>query len=223
MIETESERNQDLGMMANRIVVTAMIRKEWTPIKRKLEKAVKNAAVILGDPRKPDLLKPSSIFDDDDIYTIDQLKSALRELKEYNFHYLDNHETLIQDLLKLHPDLVFNLCDEGFNNDPRKELHIPALLEMLGYPYTGSNPQCLAFCYDKSLVRGMAKEMGIPVPQGDMIKPEDTTLHISFGFPVIIKPNFGDASFGITAKNVVYSPEEVAEIVSSNMAMISQC
>jgi len=80
-------------------------------------------------------------------------------------------------------DYVCNLCDEGFNNDPRKELHVPALLEMLGIPYTGAGPQSLAFCYDKSLVRGVAKEMGIPVPDACFITPGDRTYDARIKLP----------------------------------------
>ncbi|MCP8310350.1 MAG: hypothetical protein L6N94_02495, partial [Candidatus Methylarchaceae archaeon HK01M] len=72
----------------------------------------------------------------------------------------------------------------------------------------GSGPQCLAYCYDKSLVRGIAKEMKIPVPKAFFIKPEDRTFELSFGFPVIVKPNFGDSSFGITQRSVANSVEE---------------
>jgi len=211
-----SQRNQDLGMMERRIIVTAIVRKDWTPIKRKPKEVVKNIAVILGDPRKPDTLKPYSIFDDDDFFTIDQLKTALKELKNYQFSYLDNHNTLIEDLRRLvgKVDLVFNLCDEGYNNDPRKELHVPALLEELEIPHTGAGPQCLAYCYDKSLVRGIAKEMEIPVPEAFFIKPEDTTFELPFGFPVIVKPNFGDSSFGITQRSVADNLEGLLNAIS---------
>jgi len=213
-ISPNSQRNQDLGMMEKRIIVTAIVKKEWSLLKRQ-KRATKNVVVILGDPKKPDPLKPLCKFDDDDFYTIDQLKNALRKLKGYRFIYLDNHHTLIQNLLKLKTkiDLVFNLCDEGYNNDARKELHIPSLLEMLDIPYTGSGPQCLAYCYDKSLVRGIAKEMGIPVPKAFLIKPEDTIFEISFGFPVIVKPNFGDSSFGITQRSVVDSIEGLVNAI----------
>jgi len=211
----DSQRNQDLGMMERRLIATTVVKKEWTPVKKKPKEEVKNVVVILGDPSRPDRLKPSSVFDDDDFYTIDQLKSALRELREYNFLYLSNHDTLIQDLMKFKGkvDIVFNLCDEGYHNDDRKELHIPGLLEMLGLPYTGSGPQCLAFCYDKSLVRGIAKEMEIPVPEAFFIKPEDSAFELPFAFPVIVKPNFGDASFGITQRSVAYNIEELVNAI----------
>ncbi|MEM1722435.1 MAG: methyltransferase domain-containing protein [Candidatus Jordarchaeales archaeon] len=215
-LETQSKRNQDLGMMAKRIIVTAIAKKEWTPVKSKEKEALLTVAVILGDPRKHDPLKPGGVFDDDDFYTINMLKDALRQLKGYNFIYLDNHDTLLQDLIKLKPkiDYVFNLCDEGFYNDPKKELHIPALLEMLNIPYTGSGPQPLAHCYDKSLIRGLAKEMGIPVPEGVLVKPGDETIELPFGFPAIVKPNFGDSSFGITCKSVVNNYDELLSTIN---------
>jgi len=214
-ISPDSQRNQDLGMMEKRLILTAIARKDWAAGKRKKEQA-KDVVVILGDPTKPDPLKPLRVFDDDDFYTIDQAKDALRELNDYSFTYLNNHDTVVQDLLKLKPkiDLVLNLCDEGFNNDPRKELHVPSLLEVLEVPYTGSGPQSLAFCYDKSLIRGIASEMGIPVASAFFIKPEDSTFELSFAFPAIVKPNFGDSSFGITQRGVANSIEDMVNAIS---------
>jgi len=212
----DSKRNQDLGMMEKSIITSCVVRKEWTPVRIQPKKQLKNIVVIFGDPSKPDPLKPMAVFDDDDFYTIDQLKSALRDLNHYRITYLDRHDTLIRDLRKLagKVDLVFNLCDEGYNNDPRKELHVPALLEELEIPYTGAGPQCLAYCYDKSLVRGIAKEMGIPVPEAFFIKPEDATFEMPFGFPAIVKPNFGDSSFGITQRSVVDTFEKLVNAIS---------
>ncbi|HUT45111.1 MAG TPA: hypothetical protein VMX36_02450, partial [Sedimentisphaerales bacterium] len=213
-ITSDSARNQDLGMMERRIIVTSVVRKDWMPRKRRKES--KNVTVLFGDPRKPDVLKPLCVFDDDDFYTIDQLKDALRELDGYRYSYLNNHDTLYNDLVRLgtKTDFVLNLCDEGYSNDPRKELHVPSMLEILNIPYTGGGPQCLAFCYDKSLVRGIAKEMDIPVPEAFFIRPEDSTFDLPIGFPVIVKPNFGDSSFGITQRSVAYSIEQLVNAIS---------
>jgi D-alanine-D-alanine ligase len=212
--ETDSKRNQDLGMMERRIIVTATAWKEWTPVKVKKEE-LKTVAVVMGDPERPDIIKPSSVFDTDDMDTIMNLKIALGELKDYRFIYQSNHATLFNDLQKLRGkiDFVFNLCDEGFDNDPRKELHVPAMLEVLNIPYTGSNPQCLTYCYDKSLIRGIAKEMGVPVADGLYIKPEDNVFEMNIDFPVIVKPNFGDSSFAITKESVAYDLEELNDAI----------
>ena len=211
---TDSKRNQDLGMMERRIIVTASAVKDWTPVKTK-KVELKNVVVIMGDPSRPDIVKPSNVFDNDDMETIMNLKIALGELKDYRFTYLTNHNTLLNDLQKLkgRVDFALNLCDEGFDNDPRKELHVPAMLEVFKIPYTGSNPQCLAYCYDKSLIRGIAKEMGIPVAKGIYIKPEDNVFEMNIEFPVIVKPNFGDSSFAITKESVAYNLEEVNDAI----------
>jgi D-alanine-D-alanine ligase len=215
-ITTDSKRNQDLGMMQRRLIVSAKNGRGRMSSKKDIRNRKCKVAAVFGDPYKKDILKPGMVFDDDDIDTINQLKSALKDLSGYKFIYLNNHDILSNELMKLkgNVDYVFNLCDEGFNNDAALELHIPALLEIIGLPYTGSGPKCLAFCYDKSLVRGIAKEMGIPVPEALFVKPEDDTFELGFDFPVIIKPNFGDGGFGITQKSVTNTVEELFNAVS---------
>lgn len=213
-LKTDSKRNQDLGMMERRIIVTAQASKEWTPVKAK-KSELKNVVVLMGDPEKPDVVKPTGSFDENDMATIRHLKIALSRLKEYKFTYLANHNSLLNDLIKLKPrtDFVLNLCDEGFINDPGKELHIPAVLELLNMSYTGATPQGLAYCYDKSLVRGIAREMGIPVADAVFIKPEDNVFDMNIDFPVIAKPNYGDSSIAITAENVANDFEELNDAI----------
>lgn len=214
-VSSESKRNQDLGMMAERIVVTAVAKKEWSPVKKQSNDK-DTVCVLMGDPNKMDLVKPGSTFDDDDFHTINELKKSLSALSKYKFIYLDQHDTLIKDLGKLKDkcSYILNLCDEGFNNDPSKELHITALLEILGFHYSGGTPQCLSHCYDKSLIRGIAKEMDIPVPDAFMIKPEDIQfVEFPLAFPVIVKPNFGDSSFGITQNNVCYDIQSLESAI----------
>ncbi len=170
----------------------------------------------MGDPTKKDLVKPGATFDKDDLHTIDELKKALSMLSQYRFHYLDRHDSLLKDMEKWKNkcSYVLNLCDEGFNNEASKELHITALLEMLGVHYSGGTPQCLAYCYDKSLVRGIAKEMDIPVPNAFMVKPEDVKfIEFPLVFPVIAKPNYGDSSFGITQENVCYDIQSLENAI----------
>ncbi len=212
---TSSMRNQDLGMMEKRIIISAEAKKEWTSVKHK-EIKQSSVIVILGDPNISDIVKPDAVFNEDDFYTIKELKIALSELKDYQFKYIDNHKTLLNDLIKHREstDFILNLCDEGFNNEPTKELHVPSLLEILNIPYSGGTPQCLAFCYDKSLVRGIAKELDLPVPNAFTIKPDNTTfIDFSLQFPVIVKPNLGDSSFGITKDNVCYNIKQLESII----------
>jgi D-alanine-D-alanine ligase len=206
-IESLSDRDQDLGMMARRLLLTAD-----APIKvttRKQRSKALEVTVVLGDPRLPDQIKRDGKFNPEDLQTVGELKDALAELKGFNFRYLDNHATLERDLAELRTDLVFNLCDEGFNNDPFKELHVPALLDMLGLAYTGGAPRCLAYCYDKGLIRALAIQLDVPVPLETYVRPGDQGATLPSVFPAILKPNYGDSSEGITRDAVVHNEREL--------------
>ena len=205
VIEAESDRNQDLGMMAHRTLITA--KSPQTVAKPKKRKQLfADVAVLMGDPRLPDQCKRDGQFNTEDFATIDTLKEALDELGDFKFRYLDNHTSLLTDLRANPPAFVFNLCDEGFDNDAFKELHVPAVLELLGIPYTGAGPATLGFCYNKFYVRCIAEGIGVPVPLETFIDPDDQSATLPSIFPALVKPNFGDSSVGITQRSVVDSP-----------------
>ena len=207
-----SQRNQDLGMMGHRRMFSARAARKLYAAGGRRQQVRRHVAVVMGDPRLPDEMKLGGVFDEDDLYTIDQLRSALATLEGYRFTFIDDHSTIVDRLRQLSDvDFVLNLCDEGFWNDARKELHVPALLDLFGKHYTGAAPQSLAFCYDKSLVRGVAREMGIPVPEAHFLRPGAVTIDLlDVGYPVIVKPNSGDCSLGITQHSVAYTPDELA-------------
>jgi D-alanine-D-alanine ligase len=200
--EAHSDRDQDLGMMARRILLSAD-----APVlparKSKGKPQTLDVTVLLGDHRLPDQVKRDGAFNPEDIDTIRKLKDALAEVKNFKFRFLDNHGTLERDLAELRTDLVFNLCDEGWNNDPFKELHVPALLEVLGIGYTGAGPAALAACYDKGLVRAVAQSLDVPVPLESYVRPGDQGATLPSVFPALLKPNQGDSSQGITKDAVV--------------------
>jgi D-alanine-D-alanine ligase len=199
--EALSDRDQDLGMMARRILLTAdapqLVRKHRGRLQ------ALDVTVVMGDHRLPDQVKRGGTFNPEDLETVRKLKDALSEVPGYKFRYLDNHGTLERDLSELRTDLVFNLCDEGWNNDPFKELHVPALLEVQGIGYTGAGPSALAACYDKGLVRAVAHALDVPVPLESYVRPGDQGATLPSVFPAILKPNQGDSSQGITKDSVV--------------------
>lgn len=207
-IETASARGQDLGMMGRRLMIVGHAAVSEGA---ETEEAC-HVVVVLGDPRLPDAAKTGGRFDADDFEVVDCMKEALATLPGYRFTYLDDHATLAGNLQRLAPatDLVFNLCDEGWRNDARCELHVPALLEMLALPYSGTAPQGLAACYDKSLVRGVAREMGVPVARAWFVPAGAPAPDVEVGaYPVIVKPNAGDNSRGITQRSVAHDADEL--------------
>ncbi len=213
-LRAESTRGQDLGMMGTRLFITASGPPKAMPQPVR-GRGVLPVTVLLGDPRLPDSVKKDGVFNPEDFVTLERLKSALGELPGYRFRYLDQHASLAADLRAKPPELVFNLCDEGYDNDAFMELHVPALLEILGIPYTGAGPACLALCYDKALVRALAADLDIPVPLETYVHPGDQSATLPSIFPALLKPNFGDSSIGITQEAVVSTPGELVAYLST--------
>ena len=211
-LKTDSTRNEDLGMMANRIFVNAI-----APIKKITKKAPKpkhDIMVLLGDPRLSDTVKRNGVFNPEDIEVVNQLKSNLENLNGFKFSYFDNHANLLNKLKSLKPDtLILNLCDEGFNNDPFKELHVPSILEMFNLSYSGAGPACLGICYDKSIVRALANSIDISTPDETYFDHSDQAASIPSIFPAILKPNFGDSSVGINKDAVVRNAKELISYI----------
>jgi len=104
--------------MERRLWLSGQAKKEWTTIKPKpkAKACPLSIVVILGDPSKPDPIKPFCLFDEDDLCTIDRLKEALETQAaggRLRFRYLNRHKTLLQDLVSLkekgQASLVFEL------------------------------------------------------------------------------------------------------------------
>ncbi len=67
---------------------------------------------------------------------------------------------LLSRLLDDPPDLVFNNIAEGLHGRSR-EAQVPAACEMLGIPYTGSDPLTLALTLDKDLAKRVVASHGL--------------------------------------------------------------
>ncbi|MBN2021701.1 MAG: methyltransferase domain-containing protein [Pirellulales bacterium] len=206
----ESVRNQDLGMMAHRMFLTAQAPVRTVAV-AKSAPPFPEVTVLLGDPRLPDGVKRGGQFNPEDFETIERMKRALPEMPEYRFRFLDNHASLIADLRSNPPQFVLNLCDEGYDNDAFQELHVPAILEMLNIPYSGAGPACLGFCYNKAFVRAIARAIDVPTPLETYFDPDDQSATLPSVFPALVKPNYGDSSLGITKDAVVHTPEQLIQ------------
>jgi len=204
----ESDRGQDLGMMAHRMLLTGRAPRKAVSVPKR-GPIWPRVTVVLGDPQRPDLLKRDGRFNPEDLDTINRLKAALADLTDYTFNYVDDHATLLASLRQNPPEFVLNFCDEGFRNDAFMEAHVPAILEMLDIPYSGAGPACLSLCYNKATVRALAASLDVPVPMETYFDVADQSATLPSVFPALVKPNFGDSSLGITADAIVNSPEEV--------------
>jgi len=113
-------------------------------------------------------------------------------------------------------DLVFNIA-EGLGNHRSREAQVPSVLEMLGVPYSGSDPQCLAICLDKPLTKKLVAMAGVRTPRWRVIA-NDVELAAAawddFPFPAFVKPAQEGSSKGIRFACKVESPGQVSAAVA---------
>jgi len=122
-------------------------------------------------------------------------------------------ENIFQKLLELKgsTDVVFNLSEEGYKQDIRTEPHMAALLEMLGFKFTGSNYLCLANCFDKARAKQLFVVNGLSTPNFMIFSKEiNPEVKINgLNFPLIVKPGRSDGSIGIRRNSVVENVEQL--------------
>src|SRR6185437_15985198 len=96
--------------------------------------------------------------------TIESISRALRGLG-HEVEALGDGRELLERLLRDPPDFVFNLA-EGHGVSRSREARVPAVLEMLSIPYTGSDPLTLAVTLDKDCAKRIVQTANIAVPDG---------------------------------------------------------
>ena len=69
-------------------------------------------------------------------------------------------------------EFVFNIA-EGRGVYRSREAQIPSLLEMLGIPYSGSDPLTLGICLDKPTAKLVALSAGVLTPQYRVVRQID--------------------------------------------------
>lgn len=112
-------------------------------------------------------------------------------------------------------DLVFNMASGLAGEAP--EAHIPALLEMLGLPYTGSGPMAMALCSHRARAKEVCAHYGIPTPGFVVMDDSEVDVDDLFPFPLVVKPAYTVASHRGAMRptgRVVTTPEELAEAAS---------
>lgn len=117
-------------------------------------------------------------------------------------------------------DLVFNIA-EGVRGEDR-EAQLPAMLEMLGIPYTGSGPLSLALCLHKGKTKEILSCYGIPTPPFQVFSNAQDTLKETLSFPLIVKLLHEGSSMGLSYDSVVETPTALATQVAFLMETYAQ-
>jgi len=180
-----------------------------------------------GRPRRTERLKVGFAFnvkrihpdlageqDDEAEYDAPETLQAIREaIASHGHEVVDLEATsdLPLVLASTPVDVVFNIA-EGFRGRSR-ESQVPALLELLDIPYTGSDPAALSVSLDKALAKRMVRTHGVLTPDYVVLSTGKERLPREMQrFPLIVKPVAEGTSKGVTAKSVVHDEPELREV-----------
>jgi D-alanine-D-alanine ligase len=163
------------------------------------------------DPSLPDDFQEEF----DSPQTIEAIARVLREMG-HTVRLLGDGREFLEKVLAEPPDFVFNFA-EGTGVSRSREARVPAVLEMLGIPFTGSDRLTMALTLDKDLAKTAVAAAGVPVPNGYALAAHESLADIPEGrlfFPLVAKPAWEGSSKGIRDKCLVKSPDELAGVVA---------
>jgi D-alanine-D-alanine ligase len=130
------------------------------------------------------------------------------------FGFRDNLDQLVAGLRAEPVDVIFNLA-ERFRGQSALDYTVAAVIEMLGFPYTGASSEGLMLARDKALTKKVFAYQGIRIPHfmvchhgAPVQRPSDLR------FPLIVKPLDEDASVGIAQASVVRDDDALKERVT---------
>ena len=166
---------------------------------------------------------PDDLFEEfDDPGVVASIAQVLRGLGHTPIE-LGNGRPMLEKLLADPPDFVFNFA-EGRGISRSREARVPAILETLGIPYTGSDPATLGLCLDKDWTRRMVQSVGVTVPNGITVSFENDAIadpsllagvldDSDLELPLIAKPTFEGSSKGIRNRCVIEKPADFGPVV----------
>jgi D-alanine-D-alanine ligase len=150
--------------------------------------------------------------------TINAVKTALETF--HNVTLIEADLNAFEKLKIINPDIVFNIA-EGFNGASR-EAQMPAILDMLQIPYTGSDPLTLATCLDKARTKEILSYHKIPNAKFIIADNIEEIKNADLQFPLIVKPVYEGSSKGIFSSSFVKNENELVKEIERILTEYNQ-
>lgn len=178
----------------------AVVAPKSAPYRRTPKKAESLRVGLTYNLRRVAVHDGDSEAEFDSLTTIDALSSAIRGMG-HEVVPLEADQDLPSRLRDARIDLVFNIAEgrAGMN----REAQVPALCEMMGIEYTGSDAACMAVTLNKATAKRLVAQDGILTPAFAVLYTSKEKLPKNFSFPAIVKPIAEGSSKGIQEKQVV--------------------
>lgn len=138
--------------------------------------------------------------------TVFAIRDAIRE-GGHEAEFLEADETVFDTVRDLKPDICFNIAESHFGDS--REAQIPAILEKLRIPYTGSKVLSLALTLDKPMTKRVLAWHGLPTPPFQSFERVDEPLDEDLRFPLFVKPSREGTGMGVSLDSIVHDEYEM--------------
>jgi D-alanine-D-alanine ligase len=125
--------------------------------------------------------------------------------------FLEGDVTLFETVQKYKPDICFNICEGHFGDS--REAQVPAILEMLRIPYTGSRVLTLALALDKPMTKRVLHYHELPTPAFQVFERADEDLNDDLTFPLFAKPSREGTGMGVSEKSILQTEADLRDQV----------
>ncbi len=122
--------------------------------------------------------------------------------------YIQADINMTKKLQKHKPDMALNLVTTVKGYDYLGAT-VPATLELLEIPYTGTNILGFSLGCNKYLMHALMSQHGIPVPRFQLMSSKVTPLDPTLRFPLILKLNEEHSNIEIKPESVVENESEL--------------
>jgi D-alanine-D-alanine ligase len=141
--------------------------------------------------------------------------TAVIESMGHSVIKLGGGREFLANILQSDVDFVFNIS-EGQGNYKSREAQVPSALEMLGVPYSGSDPQCLTICLDKPLTKTLVATAGVRTPGWHLVADYKQLNNITADVPLpaFVKPAYEGSSKGIRLGSRAETAEQASDIAA---------
>jgi D-alanine-D-alanine ligase len=194
---------------------------DWRPA-RKARRSGKTRVGLIFNLRAP-TPTPNNVDEHTAEYDSPETVQAIKQaIASYGHEVVELEAT--PELSALLPpsgiDVAFNIA-EGIGGRAR-ESQVPALLELLGIPYTGSDPTAIALSLDKAVAKRLVQQVGLLTPAFVLMATGRERLPRGWNFPAIVKPVAEGSSKGIKHTSVVSDEKTLRSLVAEQSARYGQ-
>jgi len=178
-----------------------------------------------GSPGAPELRGrlEDALEEYDSIETVEAIARAIEALG-HQAVTLGGGREFLEKVLAEKVDLVFNIA-EGLGNYRSREAQVPSVLEMLGVPYSGSDPLSLALTLEKPLAKRLVSLAGVATPVWQVVRDARELRQADWGafpLPAFAKPAHEGSSKGIRMTSRLKSTPQIVEAVTALLEQYRQ-